>query len=123
MIIYTYLNVPASLAIESYEILNGVLKVTNVDLKIYRATSSKLVGKTCHFTKNLHIYIYIYIYLYFFVFLKSLYRMAVSVYIYIYIYIYIYRTYKNYCFPNESCREAGRNYCKFQAETRIKISK
>ena len=63
MIIYTYLNVPASLAIESYEILNGVLKVTNVDLKIYRATSSKLVGKTCHFTKNLHIYIYIYIYI------------------------------------------------------------
>ena len=29
----------------------------------------------------------------------------------------------NYCFPNKSCRKAGRNYCKFQAETRIKISK
>ena len=41
----------------------------------------------------------------------------------IYIYIYIYRICKNYCFPNESCRKAGRNYCKFQAETKIKISK
>ena len=63
------------------------------------------------------------LYLYFFVSLKSLYRMVVSVYIYIYIYIYICRLCKNYCFPNESCRKAGRNYCKFQAETRIKISK
>ena len=62
------------------------------------------------------------------------------IYIYIYIYMYIHQLYKNYCFPNKSCRKgkkqatkfhtlgikqqiSGRNYCKFQAETKIKISK
>ena len=31
--------------------------------------------------------------------------------------------YKDYCFPNESCRKGKKQATKFQAETRIKISK
>ena len=33
--------------------------------------------------------------------------------VYIYIYIYIYKLYKNYCFPNESCRKGKKQGTKF----------
>ena len=50
----------------------------------------------------------------------------------IYLSIYLYKIYKNYCFPNGSCRKGKKqatnftfqvSNSKFQAETRIKISK